>query len=46
MMECAEDDLEFTAGRSAWRVPRGSHAPEIALAVFAAHDLPTAWNRA
>ena len=42
MMECAEDDLEFTEGT----VPRDG-APrrpmaiaDIALAVFAAHDLP------
>ena len=41
MMECAEDDLEFTAGR--FRVAGTEKAvtlPEIALAVFAAHDLP------
>ena len=41
MMECAEDDLEFGAGQ--FRVSGTEKAvtlPEIALAVFAAHDLP------
>ena len=41
MMECAEDDLEFTEGR--FRVTGTEKAvtlPEVALAVFAAHDLP------
>ncbi|HYZ67092.1 MAG TPA: xanthine dehydrogenase family protein molybdopterin-binding subunit, partial [Mycobacterium sp.] len=41
MMECAEDDLEFTEGR--FRVTGTEKAvtlAEIALAVFAAHDLP------
>ena len=41
MMECAEDDLEFTDGR--FRVTGTEKAvtlPEVALAVFAAHDLP------
>ncbi|GFG52707.1 carbon monoxide dehydrogenase [Mycolicibacterium agri] len=41
MMECSEDDLEFTAGK--FRVAGTEKAvtlPEVALAVFAAHDLP------
>lgn len=41
MMECSEDDLEFTEGK--FRVAGTEKAvtlPEIALAVFAAHDLP------
>jgi carbon-monoxide dehydrogenase large subunit len=41
IMECAEDDLEFISGR--FRVAGTEKAvtlPEIALAVFAAHDLP------
>jgi carbon-monoxide dehydrogenase large subunit len=41
MMECAEGDLEFTQGR--FRVTGTEKAvtlPEVALAVFAAHDLP------
>ena len=41
MMECAEDDLEFTAGR--FRVAGTEKAvrlADVALAVFAAHDLP------
>jgi len=41
MMECAEDDLEFTQGR--FRVTGTEKAvtlAEVALAVFAAHDLP------
>ena len=41
MMECAEDDLEFTEGR--FRVTGTEKAvtlAEVALAVFAAHDLP------
>ena len=41
MMECAEDDLEYTAGR--FRVKGTEKAvgiADVALAVFAAHDLP------
>ncbi len=41
MMECAEDDLEFTDGR--FRVTGTEKAvtlADVALAVFAAHDLP------
>jgi carbon-monoxide dehydrogenase large subunit len=41
MMECAEDDLEFTEGR--FRVAGTEKAvtlADVALAVFAAHDLP------
>ena len=41
MMECAEDDLEFTEGR--FRVTGTEKAvtlADVALAVFAAHDLP------
>jgi len=41
MMECAEDDVEFTAGR--FRVKGTEKAvgiADVALAVFAAHDLP------
>jgi carbon-monoxide dehydrogenase large subunit len=41
MMECAEDDLEFTGGR--FRVTGTEKAvglADVALAVFAAHDLP------
>ncbi|MDV7240762.1 MULTISPECIES: xanthine dehydrogenase family protein molybdopterin-binding subunit [Rhodococcus] len=41
LMECAEDDLEFTEGR--FRVKGTEKAvgiADVALAVFAAHDLP------
>jgi carbon-monoxide dehydrogenase large subunit len=41
MMECAEDDLEFTGGQ--FRVTGTDKAvglADVALAVFAAHDLP------
>jgi aerobic carbon-monoxide dehydrogenase large subunit len=41
MMECAEDDLEYTGGR--FRVTGTEKAvgiADVALAVFAAHDLP------
>ncbi|KAF0961919.1 xanthine dehydrogenase family protein molybdopterin-binding subunit [Rhodococcus sp. T7] len=41
LMECAEDDLEFTDGR--FRVKGTEKAvgiADVALAVFAAHDLP------
>ena len=41
MMECAEDDLEYTEGR--FRVKGTEKAvgiADVALAVFAAHDLP------
>jgi len=41
MMECAEDDLEFTGGQ--FRVTGTEKAvglADVALAVFAAHDLP------
>ncbi|MDT5107414.1 MAG: aerobic carbon-monoxide dehydrogenase large subunit, partial [Mycobacterium sp.] len=41
LMECAEDDLEFTGGR--FRVTGTEKAvgiADVALAVFAAHDLP------
>jgi carbon-monoxide dehydrogenase large subunit len=41
MMECAEDDLEYTGGR--FRVAGTEKAvgiADVALAVFAAHDLP------
>ena len=41
LMECAEDDLEFTQGR--FRVKGTEKAvalADVALAVFAAHDLP------
>ncbi|RZQ60665.1 xanthine dehydrogenase family protein molybdopterin-binding subunit [Amycolatopsis suaedae] len=44
MLECAESDVEFTAGRFGVRgVAPSESAPtiqDIALAVFAAHDLP------
>ncbi|WP_026422982.1 xanthine dehydrogenase family protein molybdopterin-binding subunit [Actinokineospora inagensis] len=41
MMECAEDDLEFTGGRFTVRgTERSTGITEVALAVFAAHDLP------
>ncbi|MEU6647611.1 xanthine dehydrogenase family protein molybdopterin-binding subunit [Saccharomonospora sp. NPDC046836] len=41
MMECAEDDLEFSGGRFTVRgTDRSTGIADIALAVFAAHDLP------
>ncbi|SFS56581.1 xanthine dehydrogenase family protein molybdopterin-binding subunit [Saccharopolyspora flava] len=41
MLECAEEDLEFTAGKFGVRgTDRGVGMAEVALAVFAAHDLP------
>jgi aerobic carbon-monoxide dehydrogenase large subunit len=41
MLECAEDDVEFTAGRFGVRgTDRGTALADVALAAFAAHDLP------
>jgi aerobic carbon-monoxide dehydrogenase large subunit len=41
MLECAEEDLEFASGRFGVRgTDRGVAMGEVALAVFAAHDLP------
>ncbi|GAB3282823.1 xanthine dehydrogenase family protein molybdopterin-binding subunit [Parasphingorhabdus pacifica] len=41
MMECSEDDLEFSGGRFAVRgTDRGTAMADIALAAFTAHDLP------
>ncbi|GAA3026665.1 xanthine dehydrogenase family protein molybdopterin-binding subunit [Actinokineospora globicatena] len=41
MMECAEDDLEFTAGKFTVKgTERATAITDVALAVFAAHDLP------
>jgi carbon-monoxide dehydrogenase large subunit len=46
MLECAEDDLEFSAGSFTVRgmgeggEPKSASIQDIALAVFAAHDLP------
>ncbi|WP_338601029.1 xanthine dehydrogenase family protein molybdopterin-binding subunit [Saccharopolyspora sp. SCSIO 74807] len=41
MMECAEDDVEFTAGSFGVRgTDRATALGEVALAAFAAHDLP------
>ncbi|GAA4852646.1 xanthine dehydrogenase family protein molybdopterin-binding subunit [Saccharopolyspora rosea] len=41
LLECSEDDLEFTGGRFGVRgTDRGTALGEIALAAFAAHDLP------
>ncbi|MFC7341219.1 xanthine dehydrogenase family protein molybdopterin-binding subunit [Saccharopolyspora griseoalba] len=41
MLECSEDDLEFSAGRFGVRgTDRGVAMAEVALATFAAHDLP------
>ncbi|HET8993487.1 MULTISPECIES: molybdopterin cofactor-binding domain-containing protein [unclassified Rhodococcus (in: high G+C Gram-positive bacteria)] len=41
LMECAEDDLEFTGGRFKVKGTEKSVAlTDVALAVFAAHDLP------
>ncbi|MBS1696496.1 MAG: xanthine dehydrogenase family protein molybdopterin-binding subunit [Actinobacteria bacterium] len=41
MMECADDDVEFVAGRFRVRgTEKSVGIPDVALAVFAAHDLP------
>jgi len=41
LLECAEDDLEFTSGRFDVRgTEKGVGLADVALAVFAAHDLP------
>ncbi|PPK70557.1 xanthine dehydrogenase family protein molybdopterin-binding subunit [Actinokineospora auranticolor] len=41
LMECAEDDLEFAGGRFTVRgTERSTGITDVALAVFAAHDLP------
>ncbi|CAM2822831.1 xanthine dehydrogenase family protein molybdopterin-binding subunit [Saccharomonospora xinjiangensis] len=41
MMECSEDDLEFSGGTFTVRgTDRSTGIQDIALAVFAAHDLP------
>ena len=41
LLECAEDDVEFSAGRFGVRgTDRGTALGDIALAAFAAHDLP------
>ncbi|SES07815.1 xanthine dehydrogenase family protein molybdopterin-binding subunit [Actinokineospora terrae] len=41
MMECAEDDLEFAAGKFTVKgTERATALTDVALAVFAAHDLP------
>ncbi|WP_020666696.1 xanthine dehydrogenase family protein molybdopterin-binding subunit [Amycolatopsis nigrescens] len=41
MMECAEDDLEFGAGKFSVRgTESATTIQDVALAVFAAHDLP------
>jgi carbon-monoxide dehydrogenase large subunit len=41
MMECAEDDLDFASGRFTVRgTEKSTGIADIALAVFAAHDLP------
>jgi carbon-monoxide dehydrogenase large subunit len=41
MMECSEDDLEFGGGRFTVKgTDRGTGITDLALAVFAAHDLP------
>ena len=41
MLECSEDDLEFSGGRFGVRgTDRGVAMAEVALATFAAHDLP------
>jgi carbon-monoxide dehydrogenase large subunit len=41
MMECAEDDLEFSGGKFTVRgTGKATSIQDIALAVFAAHDLP------
>ncbi|MEV6234280.1 xanthine dehydrogenase family protein molybdopterin-binding subunit [Saccharopolyspora shandongensis] len=41
LLECAEDDVEFASGRFGVRgTDRGTALAEVALAAFAAHDLP------
>lgn len=41
MLECSEDDLEFSGGRFAVRgTDQSTGLSDIALAAFAAHDLP------
>ncbi|RLK59725.1 xanthine dehydrogenase family protein molybdopterin-binding subunit [Actinokineospora cianjurensis] len=41
MMECAEDDLEFAAGKFTVKgTERATALTDVALAVFAAHDMP------
>jgi aerobic carbon-monoxide dehydrogenase large subunit len=41
LMECAEDDVEYTAGRFRVRgTEKAVGLSDVALAVFAAHDLP------
>ncbi|QIZ35676.1 xanthine dehydrogenase family protein molybdopterin-binding subunit [Saccharopolyspora sp. ASAGF58] len=41
LLECAEDDVEFASGRFGVRgTDRGTALAEVALATFAAHDLP------
>ena len=41
MLECSEDDLEFSAGRFGVRgTDRGTGISDVALAAFTAHDLP------
>jgi carbon-monoxide dehydrogenase large subunit len=41
MLECGEDDLDFAGGRFTVRgTDRGTGIGDVALAVFAAHDLP------
>ncbi|MEV6604319.1 xanthine dehydrogenase family protein molybdopterin-binding subunit [Kutzneria sp. NPDC051319] len=41
MLECGEDDLDFAQGRFSVRgTDKGTGITDIALAVFAAHDLP------
>jgi len=41
MLECGEDDLDFAQGRFSVRgTDKGTAITDIALAVFAAHDLP------
>jgi aerobic carbon-monoxide dehydrogenase large subunit len=41
MLEASEDDLEFTAGRFAVKgTDKGVGIADVALAVFAAHDMP------
>ena len=41
MMECSEDDLEFSDGRFGVRgTDRSTGLADVALAAFAAHDLP------
>ncbi|MDR7301544.1 xanthine dehydrogenase family protein molybdopterin-binding subunit [Haloactinomyces albus] len=41
MLECSEDDLEFSGGRFGVRgTDQGTGLADIALAAFAAHDLP------